>query len=107
MDKFTKPRNLKAMYHAWAASIAKAIKIESRLSKPEFAPYTHCPNCKSQIIVSLNSSNPLDLNWKRHFCSDPDRLAHEVGCVTQLQNIIEYYNRRELSSFQLGLKMDD
>jgi hypothetical protein len=27
--------------------------------------------------------------------------------VIEIQKFIEHYNRRELSSFQLGLKMDD
>jgi hypothetical protein len=110
MDEFTIPRNLNATYDSWTTPIAKAVKfisISSRLNI-EVATRVRCPRCKSQVVVgSLNSGDLLDLSGKRHFCEDPDRIGHEVKCVTQIQKIIEYYNRRELSSFQLGLKMDD
>ncbi len=106
MDEFTNARHLNATCDSWATSIAKAIKIKPHSSSTGFAQHTFCPNCKSQTIGgSLNSSDLLDLNWKRHFCSDPDRIAHEEKCVTQVQKIIEYYNRRELSSFQLELNI--
>lgn len=67
-----------------------------------------CPRCRSLIIIDTrNAADLLDLNMKRHFCSNVDRILHEVQCVTEIQQIIEYYNQCELSSFRPGLKMDD
>jgi hypothetical protein len=106
MGKFTNPTNL----YAPSTPIANAVKIKSLSSRMdiEVAPHVRCPNCKSQVVIgSLNSSDLLDLNWKRHFCDDADRIKHEENCVIEIQKFIEHCNRRELSSFQLGLKMDD
>jgi hypothetical protein len=106
MTEFTNSKNLNAP----TTPIAKAVKIISISSRMDIglAPHIRCPNCKSQVVVgSLNSSDLLDLNWKRHFCDDADRIKHEENCVIEIQKFIEHYNRRELSSFQLGLKMDD
>jgi hypothetical protein len=106
MIEFTDSTNLNAP----TTPIAKAVKIISISSRMDIglAPHIRCPNCKSQVVVgSLNSSDLLDLNWKRHFCDDADRIKHEENCVIEIQKFIEHYNRRELSSFQLGLKMDD
>jgi hypothetical protein len=110
--ELTNPANLNAPTGGDSSTTtnAKAVKIISISSRMniEVATHVRCPNCKSQVVVgSLDSSDLLDLNWKRHFCDDADRIKHEEKCVTKIQKIIEYYNRLELSSFQLGLKMDD
>src|SRR5437899_1225073 len=108
MDEFTIPRDLNATSDSWVTPIAKAVEIISISSRMDIDPHFRCPNCKSQIITgSLNSSDLLDLNGKRHFCESADRIRHQEKCVIDIHKIIEYYNRHELSAFQLGLKMDD
>jgi hypothetical protein len=80
--------------------------ITSKLSKnKKDASVSRCQKCKA--INPLDGDHLLDPNGKRHFCDSADRIPHEEKCVIEIQKIIEYYNRRELSSFQLGLKMDD
>ncbi|SRR6266487_1007559 len=107
MDEFTNPRNLNATRDSWATPIAKAVRIISISSRmDQVSTHVRCPNCKLQIVVgSSNSGDLLDQNGKRHFCRGVDLIEHEERCVTQLQKIIEYYNRRELSSFQLELNI--
>ncbi len=84
-----------------AANAGRTDSITSMFVKKD----KHTQKCKS--INTLDGDGLLDNSEKRHFCRGMDRIAHELKCVTQLQKIIEYYNRCELSSFQLGLKMDD
>lgn len=110
MGKFTNPRDLNATSDSWATPIAKAVEIASISSRMdiEVAPHFRCPSCKSQIITRSSISNDLlDLNGKRHFCDSADRIRHEEKCVIDIHQIIEYCNRHELSSFQLGLKVDE
>jgi len=90
-------------------SPANAVRIgaiTSKLVKKEKdASHIRCQKCKA--INTLDGEDILDLNGKRHFCHGADRIAHEEKCVVEIQKVIEYYNRKELSGFQLGLKMDD
>jgi len=79
------------------AITSKSIKKEKNLSD------ILCQICRSEN--TLDGDHHLDLVGKRHFCHGADRIRHEENCVTQLQKIIEYYNRRELSSFQLELNI--
>ena len=86
-----------------AANAVRIDSITSKFVKKGNASHVRCQKCKS--INRFDGDDLLDLNGKRHFCSDPDRITHEEECVTQLKKIIEYYNRRELSSFQLELNI--
>jgi hypothetical protein len=66
-----------------------------------------CSKCKS--LSNINARNVAgfpDPNGKRHFCSDVDRILFEEECVIEIQKILNHYNK-QLSSFQLELKMDD
>ncbi|MDQ6668763.1 MAG: hypothetical protein M3Y53_11150 [Thermoproteota archaeon] len=111
MIKYTNSRdiNFRSIGYQEKTSTAAAVRIDSITSKlvkkEKDASHFGCLKCKA--ITTLDGDDLLDLNGKRHFCEDPDRMDHEEKCVIQIQKIIEYYNRRELSSFQLGLKMDD
>jgi hypothetical protein len=110
MDEFTNPTNLNATSGLSTTTIATALKIMSISSTTDngLASRMRCPHCKSQVILgSLNSIDLWDLNGIRHFCEEPARIDHEEKCITQIQKIMEYYNRHEFSSFQLALKMDD
>ena len=107
MNEFTTPGNLKASSDS-STTIAKAVKIISISSRMDIEVATHarCPNCKSQVVVgSLNWSDRLDRNGKRHFCKGPDRIRHEEKCVIEIQKVIGYYNRYELSSFQVEVNI--
>jgi hypothetical protein len=67
---------------------------------------TNCPKCKSPTISGIkNAGDLLDLNDKRDFCSDVQRILHEEKCVIKLQTIILNYNQDELSNFQLELNI--
>jgi len=105
MHEFTNTRNLNATCDSCATPIAKPVKIISISSRmDQVATHVRCPNCKSQTVVgSSNSGDLLDRNGKRHLCRGADRIEHEEKCVVEIQKIIEFYNRRELSSFQLEL----
>jgi hypothetical protein len=85
-----------------AVRIAATASTSAKIAKE--ATRSRCHHCKSTIT---HSNDILDLNGKRHFCDGAGRIRHEEKCVIKIQKIIEYYNRHELSSFQLGLKMDD
>jgi hypothetical protein len=83
-------------------STANAVRIDSITSKENVSTCL-CSKCKS--IISLDGTDLLDLNGKRHFCDGADLISHEEKCVTQIQKIIDHYNRRELSSFQVELNI--
>jgi hypothetical protein len=86
---------------------ANTVRIDSITSKifkyKKDASYIRCQRCRA--INSVDGDDLLDLNGKRHFCCDADRIAHEEKCVTQIQKIIGHYNHRELSNFQLELNI--
>lgn len=109
MTEYTNSReiNHRSTEYQERTSAANAVRIDSITSKlvkkEKNASHIRCQRCKS--INTFDGDDLLDLNEKRHFCEDPDRIAHEVKCLTQIQKIIEYYNRRELSSFQLELNI--
>jgi hypothetical protein len=77
------------------------------MSAPNFDQ--RCKFCNSFIIYdpSVREQNgefvPLDLNHKRHFCCDADKIVHECMTVERIKKIIEYMNNTELSSFELEL----
>jgi hypothetical protein len=98
--------NRRSIEYQKQTSAANAVRIDSITSKvknKKHASYVRCQKCKS--INTLDGDSILDPNGKRHFCRGADRVTHELKCVSQIQNIIEYYNRRELSSFQLELNI--
>lgn len=72
-----------------------------------------CKICNSFIIYdsSIREQNgesiPLDLNYKRHFCSGADKIAHECRTVERAKKMIEDTNNTELSSFELELRIVD
>jgi hypothetical protein len=88
-------------------STSNAVRIDSITSKfvkkEKNVSHIRCQRCKS--INMVDGDDLLDLNGKRHFCSGAVRLAHEEECVVEIQKVIEYYNRRELSGFQLELNI--
>ncbi len=70
-----------------------------------------CDRCNAYLIVdsAIKDQNRkfivLDLDQKRHFCCDSDKILHEGHTVEYLQKIIDYTNKRELSSFKLELRI--
>ena len=74
--------------------------------------YPRCYRCKAPIIFRSNIVNshgrriPLDLNQKRHLCSNADRVIHEVKVVNGIKNRVDKVNQIELSSFQLTIGME-
>jgi hypothetical protein len=86
---------------------AEALRIENIASTPNRSESrTRCAQCNSQVLVMNEYSRDLlDLNRKRHFCNDVDRILHEEKCVIRLQRIVEYYNRTEFSSHQLEMSI--
>ncbi|PWU80381.1 MAG: hypothetical protein DLM72_12425 [Candidatus Nitrosopolaris wilkensis] len=75
--------------------------------------YRLCVRCKSPVFDILRSSEKhdsivtVDLNHKRHICTGPGRIIREENIVKGLQRHIEKINELELSSFQLGLAMEE
>ncbi len=88
-------------------SAANALRIDSITSKlvkkEKDASHIRCQKCKA--INTLDGDDLLDLNGKRYFCDGADLISHEEKCVTHIQKIIEYYNRKELSGFQEELNI--
>jgi hypothetical protein len=99
------PRPIEYRIKTATAIAIRIAAFASSVKNTKEASRSRCHKCK--FVTTLDGYDLLDLNGKRHFCHGVDRIAHEEECVTQLQKIIEYYNRCELSSFQLELKMDD
>jgi hypothetical protein len=72
-----------------------------------------CKNCNSLIIFDATKREEnreytaLDLNRKRHFCSDIDKIAHECKIVDYVKKIIDDFNKTELTSFELELRIVD
>lgn len=59
-----------------------------------------CFRCR----LNLNIDRAIDdSNGKRHNLRGVDLIQHEVKCVSELQKIVNYYNRHELSSFQVEM----
>jgi hypothetical protein len=98
--------------HFHCVSAENAKKSGSRImSKPD---YDHrCEHCKSLIIFhpSKREENgeyiPLDLNYKRHFCSSIDKILHECRAVERVKKIVDEMNSTDLSSFELELRIVD
>jgi hypothetical protein len=77
------------------------------MSTPNFDQ--RCKVCNTFIIYdpSVREQNgecvPLNLNYKCHFCSGADMIAHECLTVERAKKMIEHMNDVELSSLQLEL----
>ena len=100
------PRSIEYQKKTSTANAVRINSITSKLVKKEKdASHIRCQKCKA--INTLDGDDLLDLNGKRHFCHGADRIRHEENCVIEIQKVLEYYNRKELSGFQLELKMDD
>src|SRR5437660_6731456 len=95
-------RSIEYQQNTSTANVVRIDPITSTLVKKEKKlADIHCKKCKS-----INTfDNILDSDGKRHFCRGVDRIAHEENCVIEILKFIEYYNRRELSSFQLELNI--
>lgn len=108
MLEYTNSRDIKhpPIEYQEKSSKANAARIDSitlKVKKEKNVSRCRCSKCKS--IISLDGTDLLNLNGKRHFCDGADVIPHEEKCVTQIQKIIEYYNRKELSSFQVELNI--
>jgi hypothetical protein len=72
-----------------------------------------CGHCSAYVIIdsTIKDQNgdciTLDLNQKRHFCSDSDKILHEGNTVEHVKKLIEAINKTELSSFELELRIVD
>jgi hypothetical protein len=72
-----------------------------------------CKSCNSLIIYDPTKREEngeytkLDLNCKRHFCSDIDKIEHECKIIDHVKRIIDNINKMELTSFELELKIVD
>ena len=87
-----------------AATAARIDSITSKLVKQKNdESQFRCRKCKS--IIALDGADLLNFQGKRHFCCGVERIAHEERCVAEIQEIIEFYNRRELSSFYVELNI--
>ncbi len=108
MIKYTNSRdiNFRSIEYHEKTPTANALKIDaiaSKLVKKKDASHIRCQKCKA--INTFDGEDILDLNGKRHFCHGADRLRHEEICVIEIQKVIDYYNRKELSAFQLELNI--
>ncbi|MDQ6865616.1 MAG: hypothetical protein M3044_17535 [Thermoproteota archaeon] len=108
MRKYTNTTdiNFRSNEYQEKTSIANAVRkdtIASKLVKEKDASHIPCHMCKA--INTLDGDDLIDLNGKRHFCQGADRIRHEENCVIEIQKVIEYYNRKELSGFQVELNI--
>lgn len=108
MIKYTDSRDInhRSIEYHEKTLIANAVRIDaitSKLVKEKDASHIRCQKCNA--INTLDGDDLLDLNGKRHFCHGTDRIAHEEKCVVKIQKVIEYYNRKELSGFQVELNI--
>jgi hypothetical protein len=99
--------NHRSIEYQEKTSTPNAVRIDSVTSKlveqKNDESHINCRECKS--IIALDGTDLLDVQGKRHFCRGAERIAHEERRVAEIQEIIEYYNRRELSSFQVELNI--
>jgi hypothetical protein len=95
--------NLRTTEYQEGTSIVNAARINSIKSQVMDALTWRCSKCNS--IITLDGADLLDLDGKRHFCNVADRISHEEECMIKIQKIIEYYNRRELSSFHIEVNI--
>jgi hypothetical protein len=108
MIKYTNSRdiNFRSIEYQEKSSTAAAVRIDSitsKLVKKKDASHNRCQKCKA--ITTLDGDDLMDLNGKRHFCEGADRIRHEEICVIEIQKVIEYYNWKELSGFQVELNI--
>ena len=75
--------------------------------------YRLCVMCKSPVLDILISNEKhdsivtVDPNHKRHLCGGAELIKHEEKIVEDLQEQIKNINELELSSFQVGLTMEE
>jgi hypothetical protein len=109
MINYTDSRDInhRSIEYQKKTSTANAVGIDaivSRLVKKEKnALHIRCQKCKA--ISTLDGNDLLDPSGKRHFCHGAERIRHEEICVIEIQKVIEYYNRKELSGFQVELNI--
>jgi hypothetical protein len=108
MTEYTNSRDInhRSIEYQEKRSTANAVGIDSittKVKKEKNVSTCRCSKCKS--IISLDGADLLDLNGKRHFCDVPDLISHEEKCMAKIQEIVGYYNRRELASFQVELNI--
>jgi len=74
--------------------------------------YVRCLKCKvfitfrSNLVDQFAEDIPLDLNLKRHICSNADCIIHEQRIVKEVEYHVDKVNQVELTSFQLRLEME-
>jgi hypothetical protein len=72
-----------------------------------------CKNCGVILIYdsSIRDQNGKyilrDLEQKRHFCSDADKIEHETIVIQNLLQSIDHINETELTSFKIRLEIVD
>lgn len=75
--------------------------------------YYLCVRCKTPVFDIQRTNDKydnivtVDINHKRHFCTGPERMIHEEDIVEGLQQHTKNINELELSSFQLGLTIEE
>ena len=108
MIKYTNSRdiNFRSIEYHETTPTANALKIHaiaSKSIKKKDASHISCQKCKA--IITRDGDDLMDLNGKRHFCHGAERIRHEEICVIEIQKVIEYYNWKELSGFQVELNI--
>jgi hypothetical protein len=84
-----------------------------RSTYSEHKSICRCEICNASLIFDSAVQDqsgkdiPLDLNYKRHFCSAADKIDHECQVVENVQRYLSHINRTELTSFKLELKIVD
>ena len=72
-----------------------------------------CQNCGALLIFdsAIRDQNGkctlLDLERKRHFCTDADKIEHETNVIQNLSQFIDHINDMELTSFKVRLEIVD
>lgn len=108
MIKYTNSRDInhRSIEYQKKTSTANAVRIgaiASKLVKEKAVSHIRCQKCKA--ITTFDGDDLMDLNGKRHFCHGAERIRHEEICVLEIQKVIEYYNWKELSGFQVELNI--
>jgi hypothetical protein len=104
MMKYTNSRdiNFRSIEYRGKTSTGDAARIDaitSKLISEKNASPILWFECQS--IITLDAADPLHRNGKRDFYDNTDRVPH----VIKIQKFIEYYNRKELSRFQVELNI--
>jgi hypothetical protein len=74
--------------------------------------YHECTKCGAPIIHDKDETDsqkeliPLNLDGKRHHCTGTELILAEENILKEIQRIINYANKIELTSFQLRIILD-